>query len=1559
MAMVLCIVQIAANIPVEALGVPDVSTTMATAIVNESRTTIVPGLTEKIFSYVDTNGNRNACFSQEFNPKASNITLAAGTPHDGPDYGMSTVREQANAAKANGKNVVAAFNADMYDMATGEPLGVVVKNGVEVHEYAPDRTYWSFFGLKNDGTPIYGDRTVYENNKADIKEALGIHSILVSNGEIVNSDKSDVLAPRLAVGVRANGTVFFVLTDGRQDPYSHGLTLEQTARLMKDMGAMWAGNLDGGGSATMLSRTPGDSDLTVKNIPSDGGERPIANSWLIVSNNTSNHQFQSAYITPGDKTFTPNSSVKFSATGLDNAGEAAPLPQSGLTWDLSDPSFGNINESGQFVSNGKQGQVQAELKYNGTVVGSAWVEIALPNKIFFKTPDISLPFDKDSNLGFCAQYQYRDVTLKDGDIDWSVPQGMGTMANNILHTSPDTSVSGAITAKINGLSAGINAQVGQLPVVIYNFENGVGDWSAGNAGRGEVTSVKSVDYSSGEPVRFDNKSLELNFDFTNAQQGATLGAYAGPATSVDVPGMPTAIGAWIYATPEAKGYWLRCAVYNQTGQACTLNFTDQTTGINWVGWKYCEASLSSFAGPFKTFPKQMIRVMCLKSGLPNGNAMRKGSVYIDNVRAVYGTSVDDMKPPIVDSVSVDGKTYQNGNVNITTSIHDDDTDKYMTGINWGRIKISVDGNDYTNVEGHYSYDKDGTFTLANYRWSDGVHKVTVSVQDNFGNETTKDVYFTVNSGSGTKVELNQTGDTVSLGGDYLFNISTNHLSDIKSVNAKIQLTKGLPVTSVSFDPSVAAGSSYQYNAETGILDVTVGQSDAAAQDATANLAVIHVNAPKTAADGSKLECSLLSSSAEYKSVNDASFHGSFSASPVSVSAVSTYSIKVLEAVVGRTGKVLVTDTAGTPVEGAAVSITPEGGSESALGTTGSDGVLASDALTASSQKFTLSAEKDGLYSFGLSARNYAPVKDSTPSNLMTGTTADPKTQKAFSWMTNPVTGGSSAVAQYATEAEYNEKGEAVFKSVTGVQRILNYNSENVAVQENNVVIQGLAAGTTYVSRVGDGTNWSPVSKFTTAADSDKLIFNVFGDTQSSADGGLNDFSAMMTAIENSSALPAFMLHVGDFTDDQQVFKQMDNTAAMFNTHPVFNTIDMLHVLGNHEYMGDDGTKFSTIFPNPQNGPSVNPSGCYSTDYGNVHVAVIGWTETKEKMQSELDWLKADMNSSSKTWKIVATHQPAYNKNPADGSSPLFHDMLTAACDELGVNFVFSGHDHSYGRTYPLVGGQQKTSGTVYIAAGHTAEKTYDVKPDQPELYAFVDSNKDDRVYTTCTVDANSFTVQAQKADGTVIDTYSVQAKQEADKTALQQEITAAEKLNSQDYTSESWKAFSDALGAATQVNNTKYAPQADVNAAVQSLKDAMNALKKVTVAADKSALQSLYRANQDKTQGSYTNQSWNTFTNALSQAKTLIDNPEAAQSEIDTALKNLQSAVDGLKIGDNGGSTPTDPNQPGQPGQPSQPSQPGQPETHYAQYTDKDTGVMVLAGAGVLPEGVNLVVQQV
>lgn len=81
--------------------------------------------------------------------------------------------------------------------------------------------------------------------------------------------------PRTAIGWNED-YFFLVEVDGRQRNLSVGMTLNELASFLIEIGCREAVNLDGGGSATLWYNGK------VQNRPCDGYERPIANSLIVL-----------------------------------------------------------------------------------------------------------------------------------------------------------------------------------------------------------------------------------------------------------------------------------------------------------------------------------------------------------------------------------------------------------------------------------------------------------------------------------------------------------------------------------------------------------------------------------------------------------------------------------------------------------------------------------------------------------------------------------------------------------------------------------------------------------------------------------------------------------------------------------------------------------------------------------------------------------------------------------------------------------------------------------------------------------------------------------------------------------------------------------------------------------------------------------------------------------------------------------------------------------------------------------------------------------------------------
>ena len=184
-------------------------------------------------------------------------------------------------------------------------------------------------------------RTTVDAPWDQLKEAIGGMHKLVTNGQAVVSSDPNV-HPRTAVGIKADGTVFFTVIDGRQPGFSEGVNLTDLGKIMKDMGAVEALNLDGGGSSTFVARQPGDTHLSVVNSPSDGGERNVANSLLVVSKAPKGN-LSHLTVLPQETNILIGSQTAFQVKGQDEYFNPAEIPV-GVTWSVD-------NNLGQFVEN--------------------------------------------------------------------------------------------------------------------------------------------------------------------------------------------------------------------------------------------------------------------------------------------------------------------------------------------------------------------------------------------------------------------------------------------------------------------------------------------------------------------------------------------------------------------------------------------------------------------------------------------------------------------------------------------------------------------------------------------------------------------------------------------------------------------------------------------------------------------------------------------------------------------------------------------------------------------------------------------------------------------------------------------------------------------------------------------------------------------------------------------------------------------------------------------------------------------------------------------------------
>lgn len=119
----------------------------------------------------------------------------------------------------------------------------------------------------------------------------GCGEILAENGKITEETSwfsfNEGVHPRTLVGWRSDGTLVLYVADGRQSGYAEGLTLRMAAEEMIRRACQVVVNMDGGGSAVLGVRLPGEWVVEPMNRPSAGKTRQCAAYLMLVTDEVS------------------------------------------------------------------------------------------------------------------------------------------------------------------------------------------------------------------------------------------------------------------------------------------------------------------------------------------------------------------------------------------------------------------------------------------------------------------------------------------------------------------------------------------------------------------------------------------------------------------------------------------------------------------------------------------------------------------------------------------------------------------------------------------------------------------------------------------------------------------------------------------------------------------------------------------------------------------------------------------------------------------------------------------------------------------------------------------------------------------------------------------------------------------------------------------------------------------------------------------------------------------------------------------------------------------------
>ena len=193
----------------------------------------------------------------------------------------SEMAEEHNAVAAinGGSFIDQSSDGTLYAGTGAEPGGFVISGGKVIYPKTNinKNNVENVIAFTKKGELIVGDHTLEEMLKLGVQEAMCFRrpNIIINGNPQIKDKTLDGLNPRTAVGQKEDGTVIFVVIDGRKIT-SPGATIYDMQQIMLDRGAINAGSLDGGYSSTMYYK--GD----VINSPNAwDGERSVATAFYV------------------------------------------------------------------------------------------------------------------------------------------------------------------------------------------------------------------------------------------------------------------------------------------------------------------------------------------------------------------------------------------------------------------------------------------------------------------------------------------------------------------------------------------------------------------------------------------------------------------------------------------------------------------------------------------------------------------------------------------------------------------------------------------------------------------------------------------------------------------------------------------------------------------------------------------------------------------------------------------------------------------------------------------------------------------------------------------------------------------------------------------------------------------------------------------------------------------------------------------------------------------------------------------------------------------------------
>ncbi len=373
----------------------------------------------------------------------------------------------------------------------------------------------------------------------------------------------------------------------------------------------------------------------------------------------------------------------------------------------------------------------------------------------------------------------------------------------------------------------------------------------------------------------------------------------------------------------------------------------------------------------------------------------------------------------------------------------------------------------------------------------------------------------------------------------------------------------------------------------------------------------------------------------------------------------------------------------------------------------------------------------------------------SPRHVLLTWTGPPATTQTIVWHTGEYA-APGWVEYWAADAQQTASRKPAAKTLV--------ETDAGVMAVHTVQLDGLAGGTSYQYRVGNGVLKSERSAFVTATETPEAFkFLLFSDSQGAR---FETWRRTLTAAQAQHRDARFLVHGGDLVDVGLSYRQWRDWFRAGKG--IVDALPVLPTLGNHETYSTEATivpplLYQAFFPLPANGPAALRGRVYSFDYGEAHLVFLDSQAMDEiggedGLQLQQAWLDADLAAAGRRWKLIFIHRPFYHDR-ANTAGGRLAQAFAPVLEKHAVDAVFSGHEHIYARTNPVADGQwtdEQGHGTVYFTAGRSGEKSYGRFQKKVWDAAFHNPQMEPN-YLTVAVSERELRVQAFSLSGELLD----------------------------------------------------------------------------------------------------------------------------------------------------------------------------------------------------------------